>query len=75
MYSTATHQELFDYTIKAFNAAWKYRFPTFVLGTVTRPDEEPLTIYDPAEQGIGMVPPEPFVGKEGIPGKIGPRPV
>lgn len=70
VYSTATHQELFDYTIKAFNAAWKYRFPTFVLGDGYQAKmREPLTIYDPAERGIGMVPPEPFVGKEGIPGE------
>lgn len=32
VYSTASPQELYDYTIKCFNSAWKYRFPTFVLG-------------------------------------------
>ena len=32
VYSTSNPQELYDYTIKAFNTAWKYRFPTFVLG-------------------------------------------
>jgi 2-oxoglutarate/2-oxoacid ferredoxin oxidoreductase subunit alpha len=31
VYSTANIQELYDYTIKAFNSAWKYRFPTFIL--------------------------------------------
>ncbi|NLB17904.1 MAG: ferredoxin oxidoreductase, partial [Syntrophomonadaceae bacterium] len=30
VYSTASNQELYDYTIKAFNVAWKYKFPTFV---------------------------------------------
>jgi len=32
VYSTSSPQELYDYTIKAFNSAWKYFFPTFVLG-------------------------------------------
>lgn len=32
VYSTSGPQELYDYTIKAFNIAWYYRFPTFVLG-------------------------------------------
>lgn len=70
VYSTATHQELFDYTIKAFNTAWKYRFPTFVLGDGYQAKmREPLTIYDPAARGIELLAPEPFVGKEGVPGK------
>ena len=32
VYSPSNHQELFDYTLKAFNTAWKYRFPTFRAG-------------------------------------------
>ncbi len=32
VYSTSGIQDLYDYTFKAFNTAWKYRFPTFVLG-------------------------------------------
>ena len=31
VYSPASLQDLYDQTIKAFNVAWKYRFPTFVL--------------------------------------------
>jgi 2-oxoglutarate ferredoxin oxidoreductase subunit alpha len=31
VYSTANLQELYDDTLKAFQVAWKYRFPTFVL--------------------------------------------
>lgn len=31
VYSTAGLQDLYDYGIKAFSTAWKYRFPTFVL--------------------------------------------
>lgn len=69
VYSTASHQELFDYTIKAFNTAWKYRFPTFVLGDGYQSKmREPLTIYDPEQRGITMADPEPFLGKPGIPG-------
>lgn len=31
VFSPSSLQELYDYTILAFNTAWKYRFPTFVL--------------------------------------------
>ena len=64
VYSTATHQELFDYTIKAFNSAWTYRFPTFVLGDGYQAKmREPLTIYDPEERGQQLVKPTPLVGE------------
>lgn len=70
VYSTSSHQELFDYTIKAFNTAWKYRFPTFVLGDGYQAKmREPLTIYNPEARGYQQVEPEPFVGKEGVPGR------
>lgn len=69
VYSTATHQELFDYTIKAFNAAWTYRFPTFVLGDGYQAKmREPLTIYDAETKGVKLVPTTPLVG-ENKPGK------
>lgn len=69
VYSTATHQELFDYTIKAFNTAWKYRFPTFVLGDGYQSKmREPLTLYDPEDRGIETIPPEPYFGRPGVPG-------
>ncbi|MDA8096273.1 MAG: ferredoxin oxidoreductase [Clostridia bacterium] len=69
VYSTATHQELFDYTIKAFNTAWKYRFPTFLLGDGYQAKmREPLTMYDPEERGIEFVKPEPYLGLPGISG-------
>jgi 2-oxoglutarate ferredoxin oxidoreductase subunit alpha len=32
VYSAGNPQEMYDYTIKAFNSAWKYRFPTILLG-------------------------------------------
>jgi len=31
VYSTSNLQELYDYTLKAFQSAWQYRFPTFLL--------------------------------------------
>ena len=31
VYSTSNLQELYDYTLKAFQKAWQYRFPTFIL--------------------------------------------
>lgn len=31
VYSTASPQELYDYTFKAFKTAWQYRWPTFLL--------------------------------------------
>lgn len=70
VYSTSGHQDLYDYTIKSFNTAWKYRFPTFVLGDGYQAKmREPLTIYDPAERGIEMVKTEPMVGLPGMPGE------
>lgn len=69
VYSTATHQDLFDYTIKSFNVAWKYRFPTFVLGDGYQAKmRESLTIYDPESRGIKMISTEPLVGQAGMPG-------
>ncbi|WP_028308903.1 ferredoxin oxidoreductase [Desulfitibacter alkalitolerans] len=69
VYSTENHQELYDYTIKAFNAAWKYRMPTFVLGDGYQSKmRESLVMYDPEVRGIQMVDPEPIVRKPGVPG-------
>ncbi len=61
VYSTASHQELYDYTIKAFHNAWRYRFPTFVLGDGYQAKmREALVLYDPGERGIGPVPAKPI---------------
>ncbi len=69
VYSTATHQEIYDYVIKAFNTAWKYRFPTFVLGDGYQAKmREPLELYNPKEKGITMVETYPLIG---LPGEIG----
>lgn len=70
VYSTANHQELFDYTIKAFNTAWKYRFPTFILADGYQAKmRESLTIYDPEERGIELVKTEALLGKEAVNGQ------
>lgn len=70
VYSTAGHQDLFDYMIKAFNTAWKYRFPTFLLADGYQGKmREPVMLYDPASRGIEMVPTYPILGAEG---EIGP---
>jgi 2-oxoglutarate/2-oxoacid ferredoxin oxidoreductase subunit alpha len=62
VYSVANPQELYDYGIKVFNIAWKYRFPTFLLGDgyLGKLMGE-VEIYDPAERGIKMVPTEPYL--------------
>ncbi len=63
VYSTASHQELYDYTIKAFHQAWKYRFPTFVLGDGYQAKmREAFLMYDPEIKGIGAIPAEPILG-------------
>ena len=66
VYSTATHQEIFDYTIKAFNTAWTYRFPVFVLGDGYQAKmREPLELYNPEDRGIELVKSYPLIGLGG----------
>ncbi|NLW06454.1 MAG: ferredoxin oxidoreductase [Clostridia bacterium] len=70
VYSPASHDDLFSYTIKAFNSAWKYRFPTFVLGDGYQSKmRAPVTLYDPEERGLTMEPCYPMVGLPGLPGE------
>lgn len=74
VFSPANHQDLFDYTIKAFNSAWKYRFPTFVLGDGYQAKlRESVTIYDPEERGIQLIEPETTLGKLRISSDTEPR--
>lgn len=69
VYSSATHQEIYDYTIKGFNMAWKYRFPTFLLGDGYQAKmREPLEMYNPEERGISLEKTYPLIG---LPGHIG----
>jgi len=70
VYSTAGHQDLFDYMIKAFNVAWTYKFPTYVLADGYQGKmREPVMLYDPASRGISMVPVTPELLAEGEIGK------
>lgn len=70
VYSTASHQEIYDYIIKGFNTAWKYRFPVFILGDGYQAKmREPLEMYDPEDRGIQMVKPYPLIGLGGEIGK------
>ena len=66
VYSTASHQEIYDYVIKGFNVAWKYRFPTFVMGDGYQAKmRESMVMYDPAARGIELVPANPIIGLSG----------
>ena len=65
VYSIGNVQEMFDYAIKAFNTAWKYRFPTFVLSdgynakTLTE-----IEVYSPEEKEIEIVTPQAYLLSE-----------
>lgn len=65
VYSVGNVQEMYDYAIKAFNTAWKYRFPTFVLAdgysakTLTEID-----VYSPEEKQIEVIPSHAYLLKD-----------
>lgn len=62
VYSTGGPQDLYDYSIKAFNTAWKYRFPTFVLGDGYQSKMlSEVQIYDPREKNIEMIDPSAYL--------------
>ena len=64
VYSPASVQDLYDYGIKVFNTAWKYRFPTFLLGDgYLAKMLAAVELYAPAERGIAMVPTEAYVNE------------
>ncbi|MEK9152112.1 MAG: ferredoxin oxidoreductase, partial [Patescibacteria group bacterium] len=62
VYAPSNLQEMYDYGIKVFNTAWKYRFPTFLLGDgyLAKMMGE-VEIYEPKEKGIEMVEPEAYM--------------
>lgn len=69
VYSPGNHQEMYDYTIKAFYTAWQYRFPTLVLGDGYQAQmKEALTLYNPRDRGMEPVPAFPMIGRAGVPG-------
>lgn len=62
VYSPGTLQELYDYGIKVFDTAWRYRFPTFLLGdgylAKTMGEVEP---YSLEERGIELASTEAYM--------------
>jgi 2-oxoglutarate ferredoxin oxidoreductase subunit alpha len=53
---------LYDYGIKVFNVAWKYRFPTFLLGDGYQAKMMgEVELYDPKERGIEIVETEKYL--------------
>lgn len=65
VYSCANIQEMYHFAIKAFNTAWKYRFPTFVLadGYLAKTLTE-IEISQPSEKNIEIVQPEAYLLNE-----------
>ncbi len=62
VYSTAGGQELYDYAIKAFNTAWKYRFPTFVLSDgYQNKTLGTVETYSPQEKEIEIISSNPYL--------------
>jgi 2-oxoglutarate ferredoxin oxidoreductase subunit alpha len=64
VYSTSGIQDLYDYSIKSFNTAWRYRFPTFLLGDGYQSKElAEVNIYNPSEQNIDITEATPYLLK------------
>jgi 2-oxoglutarate ferredoxin oxidoreductase subunit alpha len=61
VYAPSSLQELYDYGIKVFNTAWRWRFPTFMLGDgyLAKMMGE-VELYAPTERSIQIVPTEPY---------------
>lgn len=65
VYSTSTIQDLYDYALKAFDTAWRYRFPTFLLGDGYQAKQmAEVELYDPAERGLSLAPTERYLLEE-----------
>lgn len=62
VYSCASVQDMFDYTLKAFDVAWRYRFPTFVLsdGYLAKTLTE-IETYETHEKNIEITPETAFL--------------
>ncbi|MFH2062575.1 MAG: ferredoxin oxidoreductase [bacterium] len=62
VYAPSSLQEMYDCAIRSFNTAWRWRFPTFMLGDgyLAKMMGE-VEAYDPAERGIEMVPTEAYM--------------
>ncbi len=62
VYSPSTLQELYDYGIKVFDTAWRYRFPTFLLGDgyMAKMMGE-VELWTPEERKMKMAPTEAYM--------------
>ena len=62
VYSASSVQEMFDYALKAFQIAWKYRFPTFVMSDgYTAKTLVEIETYEPPEKQIEIVNASPYL--------------
>lgn len=62
VYSTAGVQDLYDFAIKAFNAAWRYRFPTFILADGYQgKTQTQIEVYTPPEKQIELILPSAYL--------------
>ncbi|MGB9887490.1 MAG: ferredoxin oxidoreductase [Moorellales bacterium] len=69
VYSAAGLQDLYDYTLKAFGTAWRYRLPTIVLSDGYQAKmRTAVTLYDPAQRGVDVGTARPLLGAPGRPG-------
>jgi 2-oxoglutarate ferredoxin oxidoreductase subunit alpha len=62
VYSPSSLQELYDYGIKVFDTAWRYRFPTFLLGDgyMAKMMGE-VELWTPEERGMKMAETEAYM--------------
>jgi 2-oxoglutarate ferredoxin oxidoreductase subunit alpha len=62
VYSPSSLQELYDYGIKVFDTAWRYRFPTFLLGDgyMAKMMGE-VELWTPEERGMKLAEPEAYM--------------
>ena len=68
VYSAATTQDLYDYAIKVFNTAWRYRFPTFMLADgYQAKTQAQIETYELAEKQIEPVSAVPYLNINGEP--------
>lgn len=62
VYSPASVQEMYDFAIKAFNSAWKYRFPVFILSDGYQAKmKTQIETYNPQEKQIEMIAPTAYL--------------
>ncbi|MBN1585125.1 ferredoxin oxidoreductase [Candidatus Uhrbacteria bacterium] len=62
VYSPSNLQEMFDYGIRVFDVAWKYRFPTILLGDgMLAKTLGEVETYSVGERGLVMAEPEAYM--------------